>query len=66
VRGAEHALQPFESAVLHNLFTSTSLSSSIDVSTRNNMVENSNKHCMCIIIQVLSSSYMHLRQINLN
>jgi hypothetical protein len=38
VRGAEDALQPFESAVLHNLFTSTSLSSSTDVSTGNNFV----------------------------
>jgi len=66
VRGAEDALQSFESAVLHNLFTSTSLSSSNDVSTRNNMVENSNKHCMCTIILVLSSNYMQIRQINLN
>jgi len=66
VRGAEDALQPFECAVLHNLFTSTSLSSSIDVSTRNNMVENSNKHFMCINILVLSSNYMHIRQINMN
>jgi hypothetical protein len=38
VRGAEDALQPFEFAVLHNLFTSTSLSSSTDVSTGNNFV----------------------------
>jgi len=39
-RGAEEALQPFESAVLHSLLTSTSLSNSIDVSRRNHFIEN--------------------------
>jgi hypothetical protein len=48
VRGAEDALQPFESAVLHNLFTSTSLSGSIDVSTRNDMLENSSIACISL------------------
>jgi hypothetical protein len=51
-RGAEDALQPFESAVLHNLFTSTSLNSSTDVSTRNNFVQKKavclNHHCSTV------------------
>jgi hypothetical protein len=39
VRGAEDALQPFESAVLHNSFTTKSLSRSTDVSIRYNLAE---------------------------
>ena len=39
MRGAEDALQPSESAVLHNSFTTKSLSSSTDVSTRYNLVK---------------------------
>ena len=39
MRGAEDALQPSESAVLHKSFTTESLSSSTDVSIRYNLVE---------------------------
>jgi hypothetical protein len=58
VRGAEVALQPYESAVLHNSFTTKSLSGSTDVSIRYNLVKTHRS-----IVYMFNSK--HLAELNL-